>query len=216
MSMTFKQAFKQRRRQFQKWLLPALGYPPLWLLCATLRLRVTDPAGVLKGWQQPAGAPQILVFWHDELFAMPWLYRKAGFKRPASVMISRNLSGEVIAVIAKKFGIDAARGSPSKGGREACRELVEVLGKGELAGITPDGSRGPRHRLKSGVFLLAKTAKADVVPMRMSHQWRICLPTWDRFQVPLPFSRVSVSILPPIAWDDPQLEAKLKAVMEGV
>lgn len=212
--MSFKQTYKQYKRKFTRWLLPALGYPVLWLMCATQRLKLEDSADVARGWQAPSGAPQILVFWHDELFVMPWIYGKLRFARRASVMISKNLSGEVIAVIAKKFGVDSARGSPSKGGKEACRELVEVLRRGELAGITPDGSRGPRHVLKSGVFVLARSAKADVVPMRITHRWRVCLPTWDRFQIPLPFSTVSLSILPPIAWDDPALEEKLAAALK--
>jgi len=213
MSASFKSWFKARRRRLQSRLLPALGYWPLWAICATLRLRVVDPSGQVAAWQAGGGGPQVLVFWHDQLFAMPWLYRKLRLRRPASVMISRNLSGEVIASIAKRFGVDAARGSPSKGGREACRELVQVLESGGLAGITPDGSRGPRHVLKPGVFVLAKAAKAQVVLLRIAYGWKVCLPTWDRFQVPLPFSAVRVEVLPPVAWDDPALEAKVAAAL---
>lgn len=215
MASSFKDWFKARRRQFQRRLLPVLGYWPLRLLCSTLRLRVTDPSGQQAAWQIAGGPPQVLVFWHDQLFAMPWVYQTLRMRQPAAVMISRNISGEVIAGIAARFGLGAARGSPSRGGREACRELVQVLEAGGLAGITPDGSRGPRHVLKPGVFVLARAGKAQVVPMRVTYGWRVCLPTWDKFQIPLPFSAIHVEVATPVAWNDPALEEKVKAALAG-
>jgi len=213
--MSFKHTLKRHRHRFQRWFFPAVGYWALRLLGATQRVRVEDPCGILAAWQAGGGGPQVQVFWHDELLMMPWLYQRVRFTRRTSAMISQNFCGDVIAGICAKFGVGAARGSPSRGGKEAVRDLAnEVIG-GNMVGITPDGSRGPRHQIKPGVFMIARRAKAELVPIRISHRWKVCLPTWDRFQIPLPFSTVTLTFLPTLAWNDPQLSEKLCATLGG-
>ncbi len=115
-------------------------------------------------------------------------------------MTSRNFDGEYIGRIIQMHGYGAARGSSSRGGARALVEMIRAIRKSRLAGFTVDGPRGPRHVAKPGVVLLAKATGAPIlcfhiVPARAS----ILRKTWDRTEIPHPFSRAAIFIAPPIA-----------------
>jgi lysophospholipid acyltransferase (LPLAT)-like uncharacterized protein len=132
---------------------------------------------------------------------------------PLHVLISRSRDGELITRALATRGVTAARGSASRGGSRAMRELVRYLG--EERGVvvtTPDGPRGPSRELKAGTVLLAQLSGVPIVPMSFaaSRAWR--LSSWDRFIVPHPFSRLAAVVGEPIAvpadLDDEGREAK--------
>jgi lysophospholipid acyltransferase (LPLAT)-like uncharacterized protein len=105
------------------------------------------------------------------------------------VMISASRDGELITTIGKFFGYTAVRGSSSKGGQEATREMVDYLKQGKRCAITPDGPRGPRRRMKMGTVQIARVTGCPIVPFGFAaqHCWR--LRSWDGFIIPKPFSR---------------------------
>jgi lysophospholipid acyltransferase (LPLAT)-like uncharacterized protein len=107
-------------------------------------------------------------------------------------MASRSADGEYITRMLHHWGYRVARGSSSRGGDTALRELAALVRAGHTAALTADGPRGPRHKLKFGVLRLAQLTGVPIVPVAVAADrvWR--LRSWDRFIVPKPFSRVRV------------------------
>jgi len=166
----------------------------LRLLGATLRVRVHDPLGLLL-----SPPPHIIVLWHNRLAVAPLLYRKLlPRERRNLALISASGDGEILATVLRSFGIDAARGSSSRGGRAALLACLHALQQNWDVTITPDGPRGPRYKPHAGVVKLAALSGVPLYPLRVEYSWKWELRTWDRFQIPLPFSRTTLRILPPI------------------
>ncbi len=188
---------------------PPLGAGLIRALGATLRLRVRDEHGFL---QAPPSAC-VGVFWHNRILMMPWVYENIRLRVKLSVMISRSKDGALIAGIASRFGVGALRGSSSKGAAEASREALRALAAGEWVGITPDGPRGPLHDVKPGLANLARKAQVPVIPVRVVYGWKIQARSWDRLQIPLPFSTIEVILCKPVMPDEPQLEQKIKSAL---
>lgn len=97
------------------------------------------------------------------------------------------------------FGVQPVRGSSSKRGAQAMLELSQFAEQGYDVALTPDGPRGPRYVCKEGAIYLAQMTGLGIVPASYHLGWKICLKSWDRFQVPLPFSRVTVTLGEPLA-----------------
>jgi lysophospholipid acyltransferase (LPLAT)-like uncharacterized protein len=94
------------------------------------------------------------------------------------------------------FGMGAVRGSSSRGGAVALLQLSQSIEEGYDVIVTPDGPRGPRHRLAPGVIFLAEKTGTPIMPIEVRYARSIRLKTWDRFEIPLPFSRVDVILHP--------------------
>ena len=160
----------------------------------TLRMRVEDPAGLVAS---PPGHPLIWVFWHNRIFAMPVFYRRHLPERRGAVLTSASRDGAVLAEAIRCFGVDAVRGSSSRGGARAMLELVDWIERGLDVAVTPDGPRGPRYHLQPGVVKLAQVTQAHVVPFSATFSRVKRLRTWDGFFLPMPFSEVRVTIHAP-------------------
>ncbi len=113
--------------------------------------------------------------------------------RRLAILVSRSFDGEVIAFVAKKFGIHSARGSSSRGGLEALRQLIKLTKDGYEVGITVDGPRGPRYEVKGGVIALASRTGVPILPTasRGRRTWTL-VKSWDHFRVPKPFTEIVV------------------------
>jgi lysophospholipid acyltransferase (LPLAT)-like uncharacterized protein len=178
----------------------------------TLRWRVEDPAGLLSKTRQHAC---IVAFWHNRIFLMPYVYRRF-WRQPEherfAVLVSASRDGERIARVLDKFSLTCVRGSSSRRGREALRELINLVNDGYDAGITPDGPRGPRYHCQDGVISLAQFTQAPIVPMAWDVTRKIVVKSWDGFMIPLPFARATLRVAPPLAVpadvDDAQHEQK--------
>jgi len=161
-------------------------------LGATLRLRTEGLELVEPLWA--ARRPVIYAVWHARILMVPWLnarlVRTHG-ARPPRVLASRSRDGELVARWATRFGLGVVRGSSSRGGAEALRELTAVLRAGEDVAIVPDDPRGPRECLQPGVVVLAALTGAPVVPFGFAARPARRLASWDRFMVPLPFARAA-------------------------
>lgn len=162
------------------------------LICRTVRFEV-------EGWQNWEAASQngkipIYTFWHNRVFLGTYFFRNRGIV----VMTSQSFDGEYIARFIQRFGYGAVRGSSTRGATGALVELVKLMKAGLPAGFTIDGPRGPRYVAKMGAVLLAKKTGHPILPFTLAarHYWEAN--SWDRFQVPWPFTKAKVVIAPPI------------------
>jgi len=123
--------------------------------------------------------------WHETILASVWWHRR----RDVHVMISSSRDGELIATLARFLGYTPVRGSSTRGGQEAAREMVEFIERGKPCAITPDGPRGPRRQMKMGAVQIGRLTGCSVVPFGFAaeHGWR--LKSWDKFIIPRPFTR---------------------------
>ncbi|MBW3672330.1 MAG: lysophospholipid acyltransferase family protein [Acidobacteria bacterium] len=127
----------------------------------------------------------VLAFWHGHLLMMV----KARYPGPIVAMISKHRDGELITRTVSYFGAIAARGSTSRGGSSALREMIAAARQGRTLGITPDGPRGPRHKAQMGVVQVAQATGLPVVPAVFVAEKKKMLRSWDRFEIPCFFSR---------------------------
>jgi lysophospholipid acyltransferase (LPLAT)-like uncharacterized protein len=151
-----------------------------------------------------AGAPAVFAFWHEFLPLMPAFPRMArilpGYRpTPIHTLVSQHRDGRFIGAIVQRFGIQPILGSSSRGGSAGLRNLLAVLARGDIIGITPDGPRGPRRHAAAGVAQLAALSGLPVLPCAARTSRRIQLNTWDRMPVPLPFGRGVLVCGPTIA-----------------
>jgi lysophospholipid acyltransferase (LPLAT)-like uncharacterized protein len=116
---------------------------------------------------------------------MPLTYRGA----QAHILISQHLDGEIIARIVERFGFKAIRGSTTRGGVEALREMIRLGRSGVDLVVTPDGPKGPAQVAKMGVIQLARASGLPIVPLTFSCSKKKHFESWDRFMVPYPWSR---------------------------
>lgn len=137
----------------------------------------------------------VLLFWHSRLALMAFIFRHfCPRDKRAFVMISRHKDGEFIARNIKFFGINAIRGSSSKGANKALKEAFKVLENNDYVVITPDGPRGPKEKIKDGAILIAQKMKTKIriINYEASSFWRF--KSWDELILPKPFSRLVYSL----------------------
>jgi len=110
------------------------------------------------------GKRVIIAFWHARQLMMPLTYRGT----LAHILISQHQDGEIIARIVERFGLRAVRGSSTRGGVEALRELIRLGRSGVDLVVTPDGPKGPAQVAKMGVIQLARVSKLPIIPLTFS------------------------------------------------
>ncbi|MGA9996261.1 MAG: lysophospholipid acyltransferase family protein, partial [Pyrinomonadaceae bacterium] len=154
----------------------------------------------IEGWEHWEAASRdaslpIYVCWHNRVFLATYFFRR----RRIVVMTSQSFDGEYIARFIQRFGYGAARGSSTRGGVGALVEMARLMRAGSPAGFMIDGPKGPRYVAKMGAVLLAKKTGYPVLPFTVTPArfWQ-SEKSWDKFQVPKPFTRALVSIAPPI------------------
>ena len=136
-----------------------------------------------------ARRPHVFLLWHEVLLPLLWHHRRQGIV----IIVSENRDGQYLADFARGLGYGAVRGSSSKGAARALLGAVRELQAGRSVAFTPDGPRGPRRELKPGVVAAAQRGGAVIVPIhaRADRAWQ--LDSWDRFLIPKPGARVTVS-----------------------
>lgn len=134
------------------------------------------------------GQPVIYVLWHGRLLPLAHLHRGEGIV----ALISRSADGEYLARLLERWGFVPVRGSSSRGGSTALRELVRQARAGRCLAITPDGPRGPRQRLKEGVLVAGQLTGLSLIPVAASASRAWWVGGWDRFLVPRAFARIAV------------------------
>jgi lysophospholipid acyltransferase (LPLAT)-like uncharacterized protein len=136
----------------------------------------------------------IYAFWHGRILAATFFWRNRGIV----VLTSENKDGEYIAHVIHRFGYGSSRGSSSRGAVKGTIGLIRTLKQGSPVAFTVDGPRGPRHQVQQGVTWLASYSQHPILPFHIEAKRAKTLSSWDRFQIPLPFSRVRVDIAEPM------------------
>ena len=176
----------------------------------------------VEGWENfetasTGGRIPIFTFWHNRIFLSIYFWQR----RRIVVMTSRSFDGEYIARFIQRFGFGAARGSSTRGATGAFIEMVRLMRAGCPTAFTIDGPKGPRYVAKMGAVLLAKKTGHPILPFTIAARnfWEV-KSTWDRTQLPKPFTRARVLIAPPIFVapdaDDEILNAKRDEVQSAL
>jgi len=175
----------------------------------------------IDGWENWEAAMRddqlpIYTFWHDRVFLATYFWQRRGIV----VMTSRSFDGEYIARFIQRFGYGAARGSSSRGATGAVVEMVRLMRAGCPTAFTIDGPRGPRYEAKMGSVLLAKKTGYPMLPFTIAAKTFWEAKSWDRTQIPKPFTRARVIIAPPINVasdaDDNGLAAKRNELQQSL
>ena len=182
----------------------------------TFQLRIENEAR----WQRliKAGTPVLLYAWHQQFFAAIHPFKRYTKYRPA-LMISQSRDGAIIAAVARQTGWVTVRGSSSRGSKAALRSMIRHLKSAKLAGHVLDGPTGPMGVVKAGAIRLAHSAHATIVPFSVSAARAVYFNSWDRFMLPLPFSRVTLRFDAPVQFsptDDPEIFEQQRARLEGM
>ena len=141
-----------------------------------------------------SGKLPIYAFWHDRIFASTWYFRNRGI----AVITSQSKDGEYIARFIRRLGYGAIRGSSTRRGVGALVEMIKAMRRGTPTAFTLDGPKGPRYKAKPGAVLLAKKTGGPIVPfvVECSRYWTI--KSWDRLQIPKPFTKAKLIMHKPI------------------
>jgi len=164
-------------------------YGLIRIVDATLRYRLSDPNNSIS---QPGSKPRIFAIWHNRLALSLCLYRRFGVppgsRQRLAAMVSASRDGGLLARILELFQVQPVRGSSSRRGHQALLEMVTWAEQGYDLAVTPDGPRGPRYVAQEGVIALAQVTGLPIVPASCQVAWKWQARSWDRFQIPLPFS----------------------------
>ena len=165
----------------------ALAAPAMRLLASSWRIRTEHE----ERWRplHEARRPHVFLLWHEVLLPLLWHHRRQGI----AIVVSENRDGQYLADFALSLGYRAVRGSSSRGASRALLGAVRELRAGRVVAFTPDGPRGPRRELKPGVVAAAQRGGGVIVPIhaRADRAWR--LDSWDRFLIPKPAARITVT-----------------------
>jgi len=137
-------------------------------------------------------------YWHQhQLYCGKYLVEQRARGLTVGWLVSPSVDGEIGAMLVRRFGGRVIRGSSTHTGAKALRDYYHALVKENVSPIiTPDGPRGPRFKFKPGAILLAQMSGRPILPMAYaaSRAWMI---KWDKFVIPVPFSRIALAIGPP-------------------
>jgi lysophospholipid acyltransferase (LPLAT)-like uncharacterized protein len=154
----------------------------------TLRLRHSSPHHLDTAGQH------ILAFWHECVLVTMYSH----WRPPTIVLTSRSNDGEIMAAVLAHVGVEAVRGSSSRGGEIALRGVLRHLRSGKNVAVTPDGPIGPYHVAKPGLIYMAQVSGLPIIPLHFTASRFKRLRSWDRHIVPYPFSRALFVYGPPI------------------
>ncbi len=165
----------------------------IWMLFSLVGLTwrfetIAEESAIPLSFGEGVG-PEIYCFWHQCVLPCTVYFRRTH----ATIIISQSFDGELITRTLNLFGFRDVRGSSSRGGREGLLGLKSAIECGGPAIFTADGPRGPIYRTKMGPIHLAKMTGAPIGAFHLQpeHAWTI--DSWDRFLVPMPFTRIIVS-----------------------
>lgn len=150
----------------------------------------------------------VIMFWHGRMLSGWYSMR---LNRPIA-LVSQSKDGNLLASVLAFWGYKLTRGSSKKSGMEALNKAIEAIRSNEADTlvITPDGPRGPRHRFKRGAFIAARELSLPLYMLEIEHHSRKILKSWDQFEVPVPFSRVSIRAVLVNAKDFPMHDRDLQ------
>src|SRR5207248_1868666 len=150
------------------------------LLFRTLRLHFENAAGLDTG-----GKGAIFVTWHGRSLIPANMFRNQNYW----ALISLSRDGELQNNIFQRFGFQTVRGSTGRGGVRGALQMARKVKEGGVLAFTPDGPRGPTHKVQLGVILMAEKSGAPIIPLGISASRRWLIKSWDSYMIPQPFAR---------------------------
>lgn len=150
-----------------------------------------------------AEGPIIYSVWHNNLFASMAIWKEMqrispARKRRLAALISASRDGAFLSEVLSRYQVEPVRGSSSRRGAQALIELTRWVRKGCDVAITPDGPRGPRHKIHDGILSLAQLSHRPILPVSVHYNFSMTFRSWDLFQVPWPFTSCHVWIGNPL------------------
>lgn len=184
-----KYTFKQRL------VIRLAGFVFYWLIRfigATMRFEATG----IENFQVivDAGKLPIYTFWHDRIVAGTYYFRHRGIV----VLSSTSYDSEYTNRCIQRFGYGAIKGSSTRGGTRAMVSMIRMMKAGHPMAFAVDGPKGPRYVVKPGPLLLAKKTGNPIMPFVVECKKFWTIKSWDRLQIPKPFTTANVIIEPPI------------------
>ena len=172
----------------------------------------------VEGWEnfeaiEKAGKLPIYSFWHNRIFSGTYFFRNRGIV----VITSQSKDGEYIARFIQRLGFGAVRGSSTRGGVGALVEMIRLMRSGLAMAFSVDGPKGPRYVAKTGAVLLAKKTGNPMMPFVVENKNYWTVKSWDRLQIPKPFTPVMVVIGRPIyVSPDADIESSLAELQQSL
>ncbi len=163
-------------------ILPFLGFVALLLIRMTMRIKRVREEVVEDFYRN--NRRFILAFWHGRQLFMPYSYHG----KRIHILISQHGDGEIVSRAMRYFGFSSVRGSTTRGGFRAFRELIKLSRNSDIA-MTPDGPKGPVYRVQMGIIELARLTSLPIIPVTFSASSRKTLKSWDQFLIPRLFSK---------------------------
>jgi hypothetical protein len=187
-----------------------VGYRLVAALGSTLRWRTEGLEHLDKIFAD--GRRPIMAFWHGRILPATVYFRGRGIV----VITSENFDGEWIAGIIERFGYGTSRGSTSRGALRALLQLKRDMAAGLPAGFTVDGPRGPAGVSQPGAVWLAKATGNPILPFHIEANRHWTLRSWDRTQIPKPFSTVTLVIGEPLHVEAEANEAAIERARQSL
>lgn len=185
---------KIKRDSFSSFLCKYTAYAFLRLLFFTYRLEIKKINRILSASSLPIG---VYYFWHQQIIGGMFFFYN--LKASGACVVSPSNDGQIAGYVCKKLGFDVLYGSSNKSPVTLIRQSLDTLMKTGKLCLVGDGSRGPAFQLQKGVRYLADKANVPLVYVECKPQWAITFKrSWDQFQLPLPFSKITVTIHTPI------------------
>ena len=138
----------------------------------------------------------IYALWHDQLLLSPFTWQT---KNRIDILISKHKDGDIIADLIKYHGFNSIRGSTNNPNKEkekntitSIRKIIKTLKANVSIGITPDGPRGPRHKVSEGTINISRISNKKILPMALAYKKQWVLNTWDKFIIPKPFNKICI------------------------
>ena len=187
------------------YVVPYLLFGVVYLWCLTLRSKNLNEEEE-KHFKNLTG-PYILTLWHGRIFYLFYYLRR---HPDYFLLISPSEDGDLLARLATLMGYSVIRGSTYKKAISASRSLIKVLRRNQRIIIIADGSRGPRCVAQPGSVQLAGITGAPLFPMTFGAKNKVVLNSWDRFVIPLPFTRCTLNFSSPISLPPKSSDQKIE------
>lgn len=148
------------------------------VLCRTLKVKIMNDVRNSENI--------VFMFWHGSML-MPWFINR---ERNFVAVVSHSKDGQILTRLLKRFKYKLIRGSSSKDSKDVMNEMQKVLANGNSLAVTPDGPRGPINKMKIGGLIASVRTQKPIVLCGTAYSKKIVLNSWDKFEIPKPFSKV--------------------------
>ena len=156
------------------------------ILVSTLRVKISNQSPLENALNKKA----VFIFWHSQML-LGWSLFK---NKTSYALVSQSKDGEILSALLKKWNYKVSRGSSSKGGKEALSDLITAAKNDYSIVITPDGPRGPAGKIKNGALIVSHDTGIPVIPVKINYSSKKILEkSWDKFEIPYPFSKCEVT-----------------------